>query len=341
MPFARLRESRKSQDIRDSVSQTRLSVKDLIMPYFVIEGKDKKETIKSMPGIYRLSVDNLIKDVKEAKKSGISKMLLFGVSKKKDTFAKEAYQKDGIAQKAIREIKKSIPDIAVITDVCLCGYTTHGHCGVVRGGKNFIIDNDETIKILAKIALSHAEAGADFVAPSAMMDGQVWAIRKALDKEGFVNTRIMAYSAKYASSFYGAFREALDSAPQFGDRKTYQMDYRNSDEALREIEEDIREGADIVMVKPALAYLDIIYRAKQKFNLPLAAYNVSGEYAIVKDYCQGSGVSSQGLGTEKNLALEILTSIKRAGADLIITYHAKEMARWLSLMSNDKIQSTK
>lgn len=311
MPFVKLRRLRKNQVLRDLVSETRLSVKDFILPYFVIEGRNKKEPIKSMPGIYHLSVDNLIKDIRESRNLGIKAILIFGIPRKKDALGTGAYQRDGIVQKAVQQIKKEIKDIVVITDVCLCGYTTHGHCGVVD---KFIIDNDETLKILAKIALSHARSGADFVAPSAMMDGQVRAIREALDKNGFGDVGILAYSAKYASNFYGPFREALDSEPKFGDRKSYQMDFRNADEALREIKEDIDEGADIVMVKPALAYLDIIYRAKEKFNIPVAAYNVSGEYALVK---------------EKNLILEVLTSIKRAGADLIISYHAKEAAKWL------------
>jgi len=247
--------------------------------------------------------------------------------KKKDRYGKEAYNEYGIVQKAIKAVRKDIGDIVIITDVCLCGYTSHGHCGIVKRpktkNKDFYIDNDETLKILSKIAISHAEAGVDFVAPSAMMDGQVRAIREALDKNGFQDTGILAYSAKYASNFYGPFREALDSTPEFGDRKTYQMDYRNADEALREIQEDINEGADIVMVKPSLAYLDIIYRAKEKFNIPLAAYNVSGEYSAIKKLSQGDKVK------EKDLALEVLTSIKRAGADIIITYYAKEAVRWL------------
>lgn len=312
--------------IRGIASQTRISAGDLVMPYFALRGRNKKETIKSMPGIYRLSIDNLVKDIKETRGLGINSALLFGIPVKKDEYAKEAYSEDGVVQKAIKAIKKDIGDIIIITDVCLCGYTSHGHCGIRKSqnpkvkSQNRIIDNDKTLKVLAKIALSHAYAGADFVAPSAMMDGQVRAIREALDKNGFQDTGILAYSAKYASNFYGPFREALDSTPEFGDRKTYQMDYRNADEALREIEKDINEGADIVMVKPSLAYLDIIYRAKEKFNIPLAAYNVSGEYAMVKAYCQKP---------EKELVLEILTGIKRAGADIIITYHAKEAARWL------------
>ena|SRR3989338_514285 len=342
--ITRLRRLRKDEATRDLVSETNLFPHNLIMPYFVIAGKNKQEPIKSMPGINRLSLDNLVKDIEEIRRLGIKAVLLFGLAQKKDKVGSEAYAKSGLIQKAIKALKKEVKDIIVITDVCLCGYTSHGHCGILKvvdslslmvDGKqkkashklstiNYQpkIDNAATLRVLAKITLSHAQAGADFVAPSAMMDGQVKAIREALDKQVLQKTRILAYSVKYASNFYGPFREALDSQPQFGDRKTYQMDFRNSDEALREIEADIKEGADIVMVKPALAYLDIIRRAKDKFNLPLAAYNVSGEYAMVKAYCQGRD-------TEKKLVLEILTSIKRAGADLIITYHAKEAAKWL------------
>lgn len=320
MAFVRLRRLRESARIRDLVSETRLGVKDLILPYFVIAGNNKKEPIQSLPEIYRLSIDRLIKDIEEAKKLGIRAILLFGLAQRKDAFGTQAYAKTGLIQKAIKRIKKEFKDIIVITDVCLCGYTAHGHCGIV---KKRVIDNDATLKVLAKIALAHAEAGVDMVAPSAMMDGQVKAIRETLDQNGFGKVGILAYSAKYASNFYGPFREAVDSAPQFGDRKTYQMDYRNSAEALREMEADIQEGADIVMVKPALAYLDIIRRAKDKFSLPLAAYNVSGEYALVKCGAQ------KGLFKEPEVALEILTALKRAGADFIITYHAKEAARWL------------
>lgn len=325
MAPVKLRRLRSSEQIRDLFSQTRLKVSDLIMPYFVIAGKNKREPVKTMPGVYRLSLDNLIRDIKEIKSLGIKAILLFGIAQKKDASGAEAYSRNGILQKAIKTIRKEIKDISIISDVCLCGYTSHGHCGIIRkiNPNEFIVDNDATTKILAKIALTHAEASADFVAPSAMMDGQVKTIREALDNNGFRNTGILAYSAKYASNFYWPFREALDSPPQFGDRKTYQMDYRNSDEALREIEHDINEGADIVMVKPALSYLDIIYRAKQKFNVPLAAYNVSGEYALVKS------AAKEGLVNGKDMILEILTGIKRAGADLIITYHAKEVARWL------------
>ncbi|MCM8779415.1 MAG: porphobilinogen synthase [Candidatus Omnitrophica bacterium] len=317
--------------MRGLVSQTQLLPKDLIMPYFVIEGKNKREEIKSMPGVFRLSVDDLIEEIKEIKDSGIKAILLFGIPKRKDDLGSEAYSENGIVQRVIKVIKKNIKDIVIISDVCLCGYTSHGHCGIVTPQKrkisaktqNYIVDNDETLKILSKIALSHARAGADFVAPSAMMDGQVKVIRETLDKNGLKETGILAYSAKYASNFYGPFREALNSAPQFGDRKSYQMDFRNSDEALREIEQDLKEGADIVMVKPALCYLDIIYRAKHKFKVPIAAYNVSGEYSLVEIGAR------EGIADRRQLILEILTGIKRAGADLIITYHAKEVAKWL------------
>lgn len=319
------RNLRKSKVIRDSVAETAVSVADLIMPYFVIEGTKRREPIKSMPGISRLSIDNLLADVKAAKSLGIEAVLLFGVTDKKDEKGRESYRPDGVLQRAVKALKKDVEDIVVITDVCMCGYTSHSHCGIV---KNSYVDNDATIKVLAKIAVSHAAAGADFVAPSAMMDGQVAAIREALDKNGFGPTGIFAYSAKYASSLYGPFRDALGSSPKFGDRKTYQMDYRNSDEALREIGADIEEGADIVMVKPALFYLDIMRRAKDAFKTPLAAYNVGGEYSMVKAYMSSEFIvrSSE---TEKNLVLEVLTSIKRAGADLIITYHAKDVAKWL------------
>lgn len=320
MAFIRLRRFRISPAIRDLVSETKLSVSNFILPYFVIEGRNKKEAINLFPGVYRLSIDNLIKDINEAKSLGIKAILIFGASKKKDARGSSAYSNGGIVQKALREIKKKIKDITVITDVCLCSYTSCGHCGIVKGKQ---VDNDSTLRILAKVALSHARAGADFVAPSAMMDGQVKIIREALDKNGFNKVGILGYSAKYASNFYGPFREALGSSPKFTDRKAYQMDYRNSDEAMLEIGQDIKEGADIVMVKPALAYLDIIQRAKETFNLPIAAFNVSGEYSLIKEGAK------KGIVDERGIILEILTAIKRAGADLIITYHAKEAAKWL------------
>jgi len=318
MQAVRLRRLRERAFIRNWISETQLHPKQIILPYFVVEGRNVKREIKSMPGVYHLSIDNVLKDLKEA--YGIKAILLFGVTNTKDAKGSQAYKKNGIVQKAIKAIKKKYKDLIIMTDVCLCGYASHGHCGIVRGNR---IDNDETLKILVKIALSHAEAGANFVAPSAMMDGQVKAIRKALDKKGFEDVGILAYSAKYASNFYGPFREALDSVPQFGDRKSYQMDFRNAEEALREIKQDIDEGADIVMVKPALAYLDIIHRAKEKFNIPIAAYNVSGEYSMIKKASDGDNAR------ERDLALEVLTSIKRAGADFIISYFGKEVGKWL------------
>lgn len=342
MQNIRLRRLRLNKGIRDWISETDLHPKNIILPYFVVEGSKVKKPIKSMPGVYHLSIDNLIKDIDYSKKIGIKSILLFGMSKKKDKIGSQAYNSNGVVQAAVKVIKKKFTDLVVITDVCLCGYTSHGHCGIIRRQKtenrrqrksltsgfchltSDSIDNDETLKVLAKVALSQAQAGVDFVAPSAMMDGQVRAIREILDKNGFKNTGILAYSAKYASGFYGPFREALDSAPQFGDRRTYQMDYRNADEALREIKQDIDEGADIVMVKPALAYLDIIYRAKQKFNIPIAAYNVSGEYNMIKKFADGDKIQ------ETDLAIEVLTSIKRAGADLIISYFGKEISKCLS-----------
>ncbi|ERM90795.1 delta-aminolevulinic acid dehydratase [Caldanaerobacter subterraneus subsp. yonseiensis KB-1] len=317
----RPRRLRMNQNIRDMVRETSLCVKDLIYPLFVVEGEKVKAEIRSMPGVYHFSVDLLIEEIKEVKDMGIPAILLFGVTSQKDEFGSYAYKEDGIVQKAIKEIKDRIDDIVVITDVCMCGYTSHGHCGIVEDGE---IVNDKTLDYIAKIALSHVEAGADIVAPSDMMDGRVRAIRELLDEKGYVNTPIMAYSAKYASSFYGPFREAADSAPKFGDRRSYQMDYGNSDEALREIELDIEEGADIVMVKPALSYLDIIRRVKDSFRVPVAAYSVSGEYSMIK------AAARMGWLDEKAVVMEVMTSIKRAGADMIITYFAKDVAKWLS-----------
>lgn len=328
MPVIRLSRFRKDSATRDWISETVLRPKDFILPYFVVEGKGVKEDIKSLPGISHLSIDRLIKDIADARKTGIRSILLFGIPKTKDRLGSLAYKKNGIIQKAVKAIKKKFGDLIVITDVCLCGYATHGHCGIPKKNTKDKIDNDATLKTLSKIALSHAEAGANIVAPSAMMDGQVKTIRETLDGNGFKDVGILAYSAKYASNFYGPFREALDSSPQFGDRKTYQMDFRNSDDALREIAQDIKEGADIVMVKPAFPYLDIIYRAKEKFNVPVAAYSVSGEYAMVKAYCNPKVSPNPSI--EKDLVLEILTSIKRSGADFIITYWAKEAAKWLN-----------
>ncbi|MGI1692182.1 porphobilinogen synthase [Thermoanaerobacter uzonensis] len=316
----RPRRLRVNSILRDMIRETSLDVGDLIYPLFVVPGDNIKEEIDSMPGVYHFSIDLLVEEVKEVSDLGIPAILLFGVPSYKDELGSEAYSEEGIVQKAVREIKEKVPEIVVITDVCMCGYTIHGHCGIVENGQ---VLNDKTVDYIAKIALSHVEAGADIVAPSDMMDGRVAAIRKLLDSKGFVNTPIMAYSAKYASSFYGPFREAANSFPQFGDRKSYQMDYGNSNEALREIALDIEEGADIVMIKPALSYLDIIRRVKDNFNIPIAAYNVSGEYSMVK------AAAKMGWIDEKSVVLEILTSIKRAGADIVITYFAKDVAKWL------------
>ena len=319
-PVYRARRLRRNETVRRMVRETFLRVDDLICPLFVRPGKGVKNPIPSMPGQFQFSVDNLIKEAKVIHDVGIPAVLLFGIPKSKDKIGSEAYARDGIVQKAIRSLKDAIPQLIVITDVCLCEYTSHGHCGVVKGND---VDNDATLDLLARMALSHAEAGADMVAPSDMMDGRVGAIRKKLDDQGFTHIPIMSYAAKYASSFYGPFREAAESAPQFGDRKSYQMDPPNAREAMREIRLDIEEGADIVMVKPALPYLDIISRVRMECELPIAAYNVSGEFAMVK------AASQLGWIDEERVMMEILVSIKRAGADLIITYFAKEAARYL------------
>jgi porphobilinogen synthase len=325
--FQRLRRLRGTEAIRRLVRETRLSPEDFVYPLFVVHGTGVRNEIPSMPGQHQLSLDQLPAEAQELRSLGIGAVLLFGIPASKDEEGSEAYAADGIVQRAVRALKQAAPDLLVITDVCLCEYTSHGHCGIVREGE---VDNDATLPLLARTAISHAQAGADMVAPSAMMDGQVAAIRQALDEAGFGQTPIMAYSAKYASAFYGPFREAAESAPQFGDRRGYQMDPPNAREALREIESDIAEGADIVMVKPALAYLDVLARARQRLDLPagrhgvpLAAYNVSGEYAMIK------AAAANGWLDERGVALEVLTAIKRAGADVIITYHAKEAARWL------------
>ena len=327
-PVYRPRRLRQNENFRRLIRQTILSSDNLIMPFFVREGNNIRASISSMPGHFQLSIDNLIKEVKEVRDLGIPAVLLFGIPQKKDNQATSAYAKTGIIQKAVQNLKEKVSDILVITDVCLCEYTRSGHCGITKtqnakGNNPYFIDNDATLELLAKTALSHVEAGADMVAPSAMMDGQVKVIRSILDKAGYVNTPIMAYSAKFASSFYGPFRQAVESSPKFGTRASYQMDMALTSEALREISLDVQEGADIIMVKPALAYLDILCRVKQEFNLPLAAYNVSGEFALVK------AASKLGWIDEKKIVLEILTSIKRAGADIIITYHAKEVAQEL------------
>jgi porphobilinogen synthase len=320
-PELRLRRLRRSETLRALIRETKVEVGDLIYPLFVVEGNKIKQEISSMPGQYRFSSDLLPKEAEGIARLGIPAIILFGIPQKKDEVGSSAYHPKGVIQQAIRAIKKATPELLVITDVCLCEYTNHGHCGVVVDG---YVDNDKTLELLAKTALSHAQAGADMVAPSDMMDGRVKAIRQALDGNGFQNIPIMAYAAKYASAFYGPFREAAESAPQFGDRRSYQMDPPNWREALREVEQDIAEGADIVMVKPALPYLDVIRKVRDTFNHPLAAYSVSGEYAMVKAAAQ------QGWLDEKRIVLEMLTAIKRAGADIIITYYAKEAARWLA-----------
>jgi len=303
------------------IQETKLSCDDFILPLFAIEGRDTKKPIESMPGHFQLSCDYLVKKAQEAHDAGVPAVILFGIPDKKDPLATRAYASDSIVQKAVREIKEKIPDLMVITDVCLCGYTDHGHCGIVEKG---IIDNDASLDLLAKTALSHAEAGADMVAPSDMMDGRVGEIRQILDEEGFYNTPIMSYAVKYSSAFYGPFRQAAESAPQFGDRKTYQMDPANSIEAVREATMDIEEGADIIMVKPALSYLDIIYRLKEEIDLPIAAYNVSGEYSIMK------AGEIMGWVNASEIIMETLLSIKRAGADLILTYSAIDAAKELN-----------
>lgn len=319
-PQLRLRRLRQSEALRTLVRETRIDVQDLVYPMFVVEGKDIKEEITSMPGVFRYSPDRLPLEVEEVTRLKIPAILLFGIPEHKDDYGSSAYYPEGVVQQAIRTIKNTVPELLVITDVCLCEYTSHGHCGVVTGNT---IDNDRTLPLLAKMALSHVEAGADIVAPSDMMDGRVKAIREALDEKDYQHIPILSYAAKYASAFYGPFREAAESTPQFGDRRSYQMDSANVREALREVEQDIAEGADIVMVKPALAYLDVIKEVRNTFNCPLAAYNVSGEYAMLKAACR------QGWLEEQPVVLEVLTAIKRAGADIILTYYARDAARWL------------
>lgn len=319
MPFpeTRLRRLRKTSILRDMIRETVVSLDDLIMPLFVVPGKNVRNPISSMPGNFQLSVDQLVEECKSLVALGIRSVLLFGIPETKDEHGHVACVESGIVQQAIRAIKAEIEDIMVVADVCNCEYTTHGHCGTIVDGD---VHNDLTLETLAKQSVSLAEAGADVIAPSDMMDGRVGRIREALDDNDFTNITIMAYSAKYASAFYGPFREAAESAPQFGNRATYQMDPANSNEALREIEEDLIEGADIVMVKPALSYLDVIRRVKDNYNVPIAAYNVSGEFSMVK------AAAANGWVDEDRIIKEILTSIKRAGADIIITYHAPQMA---------------
>ena len=307
------RRLRASSAIRNMVRETTLNTKDFIYPIFVVEGENIKNEISSMPGNYHYSVDRLNEVVKEVEEADIAGILIFGIPEHKDSCGSEAYNDNGIVQQAVRRIKELNKDLLVITDVCMCEYTSHGHCGIIHGND---VDNDETLEYLDKIAVSHAKAGADMVAPSDMMDGRIGSMRRALDDNGFRKVSIMSYSAKYCSAFYGPFREAADSAPQFGDRRTYQMDPANRMEALRETKMDIEEGCDIIMVKPALSYLDVIRECRDNFDMPLAAYNVSGEYSMVK------AAAKAGMIDEERVMMEILTSIKRAGADIIITYHA-------------------
>jgi porphobilinogen synthase len=323
-PIVRMRRLRRTETLRRMVRETTLSVHDFIYPMFVVPGEKQRQEVASMPGVFRVSVDELVRDAEEVAKLGIPAVLLFGIPERKDEWGSEAYDENGIIQRAVRALKRAVPDLVVITDVCLCEYTSHGHCGIVRetpGG--FEVDNDATLELLAKTAVSQAAAGADIVAPSDMMDGRIKVIREALDENGFAHVLILSYAAKMASAFYGPFREAAESAPKFGDRRSYQMDFANKREALREIALDLEEGADIVMVKPALAYLDIIAAARERFEVPIAAYNVSGEYAMVK------AAAKMGWLDEDRIVWEILTAIKRAGADLIITYFAKEVAQRL------------
>jgi len=319
-PQVRLHRLRRWEQLRKMIAETEINAGDFIYPLFVASGHGIKREIGSMPGIFQLSTDLLAKEVEEIARLGIAAVILFGLPETKDELGSEAYSPQGVIQKAIPTVKEAVPDLVVVTDVCLCEYTSHGHCGIIVEGH---VDNDRTLEILGKIAHSHAAAGSDMVAPSDMMDGRVKAIREALDADGFHTTPIMSYAAKYASSFYAPFREAAYCAPQLGDRRSYQMDPPNVREALREVAQDIAEGADIVMVKPALAYLDVIRKVRDTFNHPLAAYNVSGEFAMVKAAAQ------KGWLDERAVTLEILSAIKRAGADIIITYHAKEAARWL------------
>lgn len=320
-PVYRPRRLRKNEAFRRMIRETKLSGDDFIYPLFVIHGRKARNEIRSMPGIAQLSVDLAVKEAEEAFNLGIPAVILFGIPKKKDPRGSEAYARSGIIQQAIRAIKDRLPELVVITDICLCEYTSHGHCGVVIKDQ---VDNDATLDLLAKMSLSHAEAGADMVAPSDMMDGRVKVIREILDQNAFENTPIMSYAAKHASGFYGPFREAAESTPQFGDRRSYQMDPANAREALREVGLDIQEGADIIMVKPALSYLDIIRAVRDEFNIPIGAYNVSGEYSMIKAAAQ------QGWLEEERVMMEVLTSIKRAGADLILTYFAKEAAKVLN-----------
>lgn len=319
-PEYRPRRLRRNENLRRMVRETKISADDLVYPLFAIEGKGIKKPIDSMPGIYNLSVDLLLAEVQKASANRIPAVIIFGVPEAKDNTGTAAYDDEGVVQQAVRAIKNSFPDMVVITDVCLCAYTEHGHCGLISQG---CVQNDPTLNLLARTAVSHARAGADVVAPSDMMDGRVAALRKGLDREGYLDVAIMSYAVKYSSAFYGPFREAAGSVPQFGDRRSYQMDPPNSQEAIREAGMDIEEGCDIIMVKPALSYLDIVRLLKDKFNYPLAVYNVSGEYSMVK------AASQRGWIDERRVVMESLTGIKRAGADLIISYHALDAACWI------------
>src|SRR5579859_3102658 len=320
-PATRMRRLRTTPTLRTMIRETQLSPADFIYPLFVVHGRDVHEPIPSMPGVFHMSVDVLAGEAREIARLGIPAVVLFGLPAAKDAIGSENFASNGIVQQAIKAIKDAQPEILVITDVCMCEYTDHGHCGIVRNGQ---IVNDQTLDILQKVVVSHATAGADVVAPSGMMDGMVGSIRQALDSSGYTNISILSYAVKYASSFYGPFREAAQSPPQFGDRHSYQMDPANAREALREAQLDVDEGADMLMVKPAMPYLDIVRRVRERFDLPLAAYNVSGEYSMVK------AAAANGWLDERKVVLELLTGIKRAGADMILTYHAKDAARWLS-----------
>ncbi len=322
-PLHRPRRLRRTDALRRLTRETRLSIDQLVYPLFVTAGHDVKQEVSSMPGVFQCSVDRVVDEAREVADLGIPAVLLFGLPETKDEIGTGAFAADGIVQRAARSIKHAEPNLLVIADTCLCEYTSHGHCGVLPSGDDPDVQNDPTLELLARTAVSQAEAGVDVVAPSDMMDGRVGAIRRALDEQGLEHVPILSYAAKYASAFYGPFRDAADSAPQFGDRRTYQMDPPNVREALREIALDVEEGADAIMVKPALAYLDVIRAARERFDLPLAAYNVSGEYAMVK------AAAANGWLDEKRVTMEILTSIVRAGADIVITYHAKDVARWL------------
>ncbi|MFC2123337.1 porphobilinogen synthase [Bacteroidota bacterium] len=319
-PYYRPRRLRKNENIRRMVRETNITANDFIFPLFVTEGKGVRNPITSMPGIDQLSIDSLVEEVKEVHSLGIPAIILFGIPETKDAIGSDAMNDDGIVQRAIKAVKDAVPDMYVITDVCFCEYTDHGHCGAITDGD---VDNDATLEMLGRQVITHAKAGADMVAPSGMMDGMIGAIRETLDDNGYTRIPIMSYAAKYSSGFYGPFREAAESAPQFGDRRAYQMDPANAREALTEVDLDIEEGADIVMVKPAMSYLDIITRVREITDLPVAAYNVSGEFSMVK------AAAEKGWIDEQKVALEILTSIKRAGADIILTYYAKDAAKWI------------